>query len=97
MTSRARRELTNARKEVVVQDVRNVRAAGVRLDGEAIAAALEALPDRQRQVMQRALEQLRAGRRRPNLSAIARDLGIARQTAQDAYDLAAINLGLALT
>lgn len=97
MTSRDRRELTGARIDEVVRDLRNQRAAGVHLDGEAIAAAIEQLPERQRDVMSLARQHIQAGRRRPNLSAIARELRVSRATVQEAYDTARLNMGIALT
>lgn len=97
MTDRDRRTLTDARLEAVTSDLRDRRAAGARVDDEDIDAAIGTLPELQCEVMRRAVSQVRAGRRRPNLARVARETGRSRATVREAYDLARVALGIELT
>lgn len=94
MRTPEQRQVDQLRLDLLAASIRDLRATGRRLD---VTAAIAMLTPLQAEVMTRALEHLAAGRRRPNLSRIARELGLHHNTVREAYNAASINVGAALT
>lgn len=90
-------DLSRLRLDLLAADLGARRAAGWRYEVADLVRALVALPPQQAAVMRLALADLTAGRRRPNLARVARQLGVHPNTARELYQAGRINLGAALT